>query len=300
MAKLIHKFKRSYFLKMSGDGKTIAQVNATQINLFNAETFEQIAQFKEMKNSNVVFSNNNSMLCAKTTDRKLGIYDLGTKQLIKTFSIKKNTQSQDDGFCFSPDDKKIINLVYGCEKTLLSYISVIDIETMQEKRYFEGENNVFRTVQYVHQKQKFLISGFHRPKDEITENISFYMWFDWKTGESEFTDTLYIDTEIFVYAEKLDKIVVCKEFGIKRIEIINENKTLDLSEKQAQKITLSNDNQTIAIMCKNKVELYNFSDFRQLTEIEIDGWGDVSFSPDDKLLLVGTWNNGYVVDLQSI
>ena len=43
---LIQTFKKSYFLKMSNDKHLIAQVNSSQINIFENETYKHLAQFK--------------------------------------------------------------------------------------------------------------------------------------------------------------------------------------------------------------------------------------------------------------
>ena len=79
---LIQTFKKSYFLKMSNDKHLIAQVNSSQINIFENETYKHLAQFKEVGNASVFFSNDSNLLLAKDNDRKLVVYDLATISLI--------------------------------------------------------------------------------------------------------------------------------------------------------------------------------------------------------------------------
>ena len=62
---LIQTFKKSYFLKMSDDKHLIAQVNSSQINIFENETYKHLAQFKEVGNASVFFSNDSNLLLAK-------------------------------------------------------------------------------------------------------------------------------------------------------------------------------------------------------------------------------------------
>ena len=78
---LIQTFKKSYFLKMSNDKHLIAQVNSSQINIFENETYKHLAQFKEVGNASVFFSNDSNLLLAKDNDRKLVVYDLATMSI---------------------------------------------------------------------------------------------------------------------------------------------------------------------------------------------------------------------------
>ena len=73
---LIQTFKKSYFLKMSDDKHLIAQVNSSQINIFENETYRHLAQFKEVGDASVFFSDDSNLLLAKNNDRKLVVYDL--------------------------------------------------------------------------------------------------------------------------------------------------------------------------------------------------------------------------------
>lgn len=77
--KLVQTFKKSYSLKMSTDKRLIAQVNSNQINIFENRTYEQLAQFKEVSNASVFFSDDSSLLLAKNNSRKLVVYDMKTK-----------------------------------------------------------------------------------------------------------------------------------------------------------------------------------------------------------------------------
>ena len=78
---LIQTFKKSYFLKMSDDKHLIAQVNSSQINIFENETYRHLAQFKEVVNASVFFSDDSNLLLAKNNDRKLVVYDLATMSI---------------------------------------------------------------------------------------------------------------------------------------------------------------------------------------------------------------------------
>ena len=72
---LLHTFKKSYFLKMSPNKHFLAQVNATQVNVFKYDTLQQVAQIKA-NNAEPFFSNDSSLLLIKESYKKLYVYNL--------------------------------------------------------------------------------------------------------------------------------------------------------------------------------------------------------------------------------
>lgn len=74
---LLHTFKKSYFLKMSPNKHFLAQVNATQVNVFKYDTLQQVAQIKA-NNAEPFFSNDSSLLLIKESYKKLYVYNTET------------------------------------------------------------------------------------------------------------------------------------------------------------------------------------------------------------------------------
>ena len=107
---LIQTFKKSYFLKMSDDKHLIAQVNSSQINIFENETYRHLAQFKEVVNASVFFSDDSNLLLAKNNDRKLVVYDLATMSIRCKLKPKIGSSNGDGDACISHDNKYVINL----------------------------------------------------------------------------------------------------------------------------------------------------------------------------------------------
>jgi len=298
MAKLIHTFNRSYGLLMSPDGKLIAQTNSTQINLFDTTTFEQVAQFKDIPNAKVIFSSDSKRLLAKAVDRKLGLYDLEKQVLLHKHSIKKNSQSQDYSICFSDDNKKIIDLVYSDD--LFGYIAVWDIETWNESRFFESKNNVFTMIVGQAETRNCFVSGFHRTSADYAHTTPFYMWFDVESGKGDYIDTDFANSEKLMYADKSNTIFAYSGAGKKdaAITFLTDKRVIQLGDSPIHMVALSPDNKNLAIMFQSGATVFTFPDIEPLAAIDTqEGFGSISFSPDGKKLLVGTWKNGFLYEL---
>lgn len=172
---MLKKFSKSYEIKMSPDGKFLSHFNSTSVSVFDLENYVQIADFRDVKYpSHLSYSHDSKLLAVKSNPRKIAIYDLEKLKLIKLYRLKKNSQPQDNGLCFTNDNKHILNLVYTNES--LGYISKIDIETFEEQRFFEECDYVFNYIQYVNERRQYLISGFDRNK-QGDRDICFIMWY---------------------------------------------------------------------------------------------------------------------------
>ena len=298
MPKLVHTLKRANSIAISPDGKLIATATATQINLFDAASYQQVALFRDCPNSIVSFSPNNTWLLFKSVERRLGLFDLKSMRLFRKFSVKNNTQSQDYGICFSSDESKIINLVYGND--LLGYISIWDTAAWTEQRYFEGQNNVFTHIQYCPKKARCFISGIRRPAGTIKENRSFYLWFAPKTGQADWHETDFKNNEVFIYSSRDDSIFAYRPHSTEgKIHLLKTSQTVSIAcDGTIQKIAISHDNTKVAVMFNKKATLYAYPSFQKLADIDTqDSFGPIVFSPDDKLLLIGTWKAGFIYDI---
>ena len=92
---------------MSDDKHLIAQVNSSQINIFENETYKHLAQFKEVSNASVFFSDASNLLLAKDNDRKLVVYDLATMSLRCKLTPKVGSSNGDGAACISHDNKSV-------------------------------------------------------------------------------------------------------------------------------------------------------------------------------------------------
>lgn len=293
---LIQTFKKSYFLKMSDDKHLIAQVNSSQINIFENETYKHLAQFKEVGNASVFFSNDSNLLLAKDNDRKLVVYDLATMSIRCKLKPKVGSSNGDGDACISHDNKYIINLGYDFP---YGYISVYDIENGKETRFREDMREVYNQIRYIPSRQLYFIDGFRRPNEGTSEkNRYFYLWFDMdnRTFEQTFCD---LDDANFLYSEHLEQVLYFTEEGNLAFRILPLNIELPIKHQQGcLDIQLSHNNKMIALYQDNNLKLCTFPNMEILAELSNIGYGNISFSPDDKEILIASTIKGLIYKLE--
>lgn len=236
---LIQTFKKSYYLKMSADKRFIAQANSSQINIFENGTYRHLAQFKEVGNASVFFSDDSSLLLAKDNGRKLVVYDLATMSIRCKLKPKVGSSNGDGDACISYDNKYVINLEYYFP---YGYISVYDIENGKETRYCEDMKEVYNQIHYIPSRRLYLIDGFRM----LPLNI--------------------------------------------KLPVKHQQGCLD--------IQLSHNNKMIAIYQNDNLKLCTFPNMEILTELSNIGYGRVSFSSDDKEILISSTIKGLMYKLE--
>ncbi len=340
---MLKKFRKSFEIKMSPDGKYISH-NGGSVNLIDTENYTLVANFRDIKYPNhLCYSYDSKLLAVKSTQRKIAIYDLENQKLINIYRLKRNSQPQDCGFCFTVDNKYILNLVYTNE--LLGYISKIDIETFEEERFFEECTYAFESIQYVSERKQYLISGFDRNK-QVDKSTSFIMWYTESDNLFELVD---LDTQIqqMLYHNETktfigwslsgkDLIIFSNKYQVEnklnvvtdKQKTINSNNVLDESEglkgfmehEQSgtadlgiklndlgifttneegyiRHICFSKNGKYLAIVLSEIVKIYEYPTLKFLNSISNRYTCYAEFAEDDKYLLIGTWENGFIYEL---
>ncbi len=123
----------------------------------------ELGQFKDITYAYTpMISPDGKFVAIKTTEGRFAVYSLETLSLIKKFRYSKVDGAQDDGFCFSPDSKYLINLERQ-QDTLHSAISVYDTNDFSlVNRFFINETIMLSTIEYDEQSDMYFVLGFER------------------------------------------------------------------------------------------------------------------------------------------
>lgn len=117
-----------------------------------------------------VISPDGNLFVVKTTDGRLAVYSLETLSLIKKFRFSKVDGAQDDGFCFSPDGKRFINIERQ-KDSLHSAISVYDTKDFSLiRQVFLGEDKMICHIEYDESTNNYYVLGFIRGKEGISRH----------------------------------------------------------------------------------------------------------------------------------
>lgn len=287
---LLHTLKKSYFLKMSPDKHLLAQVNATQVNVFRYDTLQQLAQIKA-NNAEPFFSNDSSLLLIKESYKKLYVYNTETMTLHSKLTSSKGCYSHGEGACISNDNKYVINIGY---EHPYGFISVYNIEDGKEIRYREGMQEVYSNIQYIPSRQLYFIDGYRRLVSG--KNKYFYLWFNLEkqSFEQTFCD---LEDANFLYAKSLDKILYYSQRGKRSFRFLPLNIEIPVEhEYNTFDIKLSHNNEMIALYHGRELKVCAFPNMKILAVFPNVDYGRVSFSPDDKEILIAS-RKGFIYKL---
>lgn len=291
---LLHTFKKSYFLKISADKHLLAQTNATQVNVFKYDTLQQLIQIKA-DNAEPFFSNDSSLLLIKESYKKLYVYDTETMTLHSKLTSSKGCYDNGHGHgaCISHNNKYVINIGYDHP---YGFISVYNIENREEIRYREGLQEVYRNIQYIPSRQLYFIDGYRR-LNLSGKNKYFYLWFniDKQSFEQTFCD---LEDANFLYTESLDQILYYSQRGKTAFRFLPLNIEIPVEHKyDIFDVKLSHNNEMIALYHGRELKVYTFPNMKILADFpNVDDYGRVSFSPDDKEILIAS-RKGFIYKL---
>ena len=154
-------------------------------------------------------------------------------------------------------------------------------------------------IRYIPSRQLYFIDGFRRPNEGTSEkNRYFYLWFDMdnRTFEQTFCD---LDDANFLYSEHLEQVLYFTEEGNLAFRILPLNIELPIKHQQGcLDIQLSHNNKMIALYQDNNLKLCTFPNMEILAELSNIGYGNISFSPDDKEILIASTIKGLIYKLE--
>ncbi len=150
------------------------------------ESGNEIGKFKDIRYGYTpMISPDGTLFVVKSTDGRLAVYSPETLSLIKKFRFSKVAGAQDDGFCFSPDGKRFINIerqkddlhvavsVYDTVDFALVERVVLSDTVMVEHIEFDGAANAYYVLGFVRGADGVIDHGFVAPfEDDRLENMT--------------------------------------------------------------------------------------------------------------------------------
>ena len=136
----------------------------------------ELGQFKDITYAYTpMISPDGKIVVVKTTEGRFAVYSLETLSLIKKFRFSKVDGAQDDGFCFSPDSKYLINVERQIDD-LHSAISVYDTADFSlVGRMCFDKNIMLDYIEYDVASDSYYVLGYerfeHENKDFVTQVV---------------------------------------------------------------------------------------------------------------------------------
>lgn len=305
----IKKFKKANYIQFSQNGDYIVRVSGNEIAVIDTKSFNELNVYKEIKQAGkIAFAfNNENLFASESAIKKLGVFNLNNELSAKIYSVTKSNDYQDYNIYFAPDDKKIICGIYNVNNNT---ISTLDLETSKVENIRVFENAFVKKIQYCNNSNQYLFSIFDREGRVVNgERYPITYILKWKYP-FELNEPTEIKTELILEWDDISYNSNSKKYALydwhNKILIVTDN---TMGKEVARYIlndnrlgyfsnlNWSNDGKYIVMTFLNLVKIIRVRDANCIKEFKVSSGLYSEFSPDSKLLVIGTAKSGYLVDI---
>ncbi|MGE8204695.1 YncE family protein [Heyndrickxia sp. NPDC080065] len=304
---LIKKFKTSFQIKFSNDYRFLCHLMGSKTIVYDSNSWEKIAELSKPKNPSCIqFSQNNDYLYIKNTIGTICMYDTSEFQLIKTIKSNKKVHFVEGDFALTNapftildtlktkcgNQLALVNIDSGEYKILTDFddsITLFDYHHM-----IPSENSYLFTLSYVSNKTdsreyKLLkVSNVNsEPSITIIENQLNLHW------NSAIYDSIH---QVYILINNFEITIMDSTFDnvLKQKTILENNN--DTDKGYFYHINQSNNGQFIILTYSNQIYILRYDDLQVIRVENLPYACLAQFSDNNQYLLIGTWNNGYILE----
>lgn len=277
-------------------GNLYASIRST-VNVFSSTNGKKVISFKEMKNpSDLRFSKTGKQLAVKNTSGKIAVFDMNKMICTKTYVP---TKCQGTNLFFTPDEKYIISADWN------GNIYSIDLEK-QNFKIIKKVEFVIEFIEYIKEQKLYVFQS----------DNSYVLWkYPFDKNEPQVVRTenergrrIYCSAnQLFLANYRYENFIDVYDSDENLIKKIYSNgKSADeyIIKRNA---SWSSDGKYLAIICSKELALdddiirvIRFSDLCVIKEYKLQYISYVEFTEDEQELLIGTWKNSYVIDMNDV
>lgn len=184
------------FWSLISNGKYSVGCTGQTVYVYD-ENMTESAKFKDLKYTYLpAISPNGDIFVVKSTAGRMAVYSLETMSLIKKFRYSRVDGGQDDGFCFSPDGSRLINIERQ-GSFLDSAISIYDTKDFELiKQIIIDKDTMVSHIEYDETTNLYYVLGFNRDEKYRVANSYFVAKFD-ESKLSEYKKISYEEHEFY-------------------------------------------------------------------------------------------------------
>jgi hypothetical protein len=302
---VIKKFKTSYQIKFSNDYGFLCHTMGSKTIIYDTSSWEKITELSKPKNPGYIhFSENDDYLYIKNTIGTVCVYETVGFQLINTIKSNKKYQLVETDFALTNTQFIILDTMKTKEGHQLALINIEkgeyrvltqfkDSSTLiYFNQFIQAESAYLFTLSYVN-NQDYRVHKIVKVKEPINKEIVVM-----ENSEIWYWDSIIFNTihNEYVVVRSFDIIILDGQFK----EIL---KMLNLSDKDYpdyfgyfQHIHLSNNGEYIIITYSETVLILRYFDLEIISVEKIQYACFAEFSTDNRFILIGTWENGYILE----
>lgn len=296
---IIHHFPKSYEMVVSPDGRFLCRTIGTKLYVYHMNAMNEAAVLNHPKNpGHIAFTEDGTYLLVQNTSGSMFVFETQTFQRVRTIRSTKKVNYQEERFTpVRTGEAYLASANIGNDM----YLMKVDIKTgaAVPKGKWKGIRLSFQ--QKLPNRQAYLYTLVY--VDEQTDLYRTALLRVSEDGEKIGTLTeLSSSWKRVFYIEKHNRYVC-----VANDEMIVFNPARQQAEKSIPfpfipfhsymaDAVLSPDQNLLVAAASNMVVLYKSGPLAELDRWETPNVHSVHFSEDGRYLLVGTWENGYVMD----
>ncbi|WNS82251.1 hypothetical protein RRU94_16060 [Domibacillus sp. DTU_2020_1001157_1_SI_ALB_TIR_016] len=302
---VIKKFKTSYQIKFSNDYRFLCHTTGSKTIIYDTSSWEKIMELSKPNNPGYIhFSENDDYLYIKNTIGTVCVYETVGFQLIKTIKSNKKYQLVEADFALTNTSFIILDTLKTKDGHQLALINIEEgeyrvltqfkdsITLIYFNQFVQAESAYLFTLSYVNNAD-YKVHKIVKMKEpiksesaEVMENSKIWYW-----------DAIIFNSihNVYIVVQSYDIVILDGQFK----EIL---KKVNLSDKDYpnfgyfQHIHLSNNGDCIIITYSETVLILRYSDLQTILVEKIQYACFAEFSTDNRFILIGTWENGYILE----
>lgn len=302
---LLKKFKTSFEMRLSHDNQLLCHNTSNRSFVYEVKSLEEISVLtKPSQPSQMKFSRNNEYLLIKNTKGGVWIYDTEKFQIVRNIKTTKSFRLLDHGFSITQDSGNILDILQTSQGDQIVSISIDSLEhsIMTEFEHalihfnHYSEKNSFHlfTLSCVNPKSGYRENSVLKVNEPINKHsielLSNSKVLNWDSVIFNSVEDVYIvinDYEIVLIDSEFKNV-------LNKVLIVDE----DCQENTGyfKYLDLSNDGNFIVITYSNRIFIFRYNDLKKLLVENIPYASFAGFSKDDRYLLIGTWEGGYLLE----
>ncbi|QOY34680.1 hypothetical protein AWH56_018400 [Anaerobacillus isosaccharinicus] len=275
--------------------------------VYNTKSWEKAAELQKPKHPGfVTFTSDSKYIYIKSTNGTICVYDTDTFQLVNSIQPNKSLHIIEGKFAVTQKPFQIIDAIRTKEGNQLvemdidkgEYRIITDLEDLitmfNYHQYISAEKKHLFTVSYVNKEtdlREHKLMKFNEYNKEVTliKHPTFWYW------DAVIYDPIH---EVFIMVHNdFDIIILDSTFNrvIKKKTLLPEYN----EKKEAghyKHIHQSSDGKNILITYSEMVFILRYEDLETLVIHPLQNASFAEFSNDNHYILVGTWNNGFVLE----
>jgi hypothetical protein len=299
------KLNTSFEIRLSNDKQFFCHNTSSKTHIYDFKSIEKIIELDKPKHpGNLRFSKNDEYLLIKSTMGTICVYNTVNFELVKKIQSKKSFKLVEGEVNFTQENSilavlqtnygnQIVSIdIHSEEHTILTEFED-SLTLIQYNQFMQTENSHLFTLSYLNNAD-YKVNKIVKVKEPLNKESIEVM----NNSENWYWDSILFNDvhNIYILVNNYEITIVDAQFKkILKKRIIVDQYYPDPAG-YFQHIHVSNNGSFLVITYSECIFILRYEDLKIILVEKIPYACFAEFTNDDQYLLVGTWENGYILE----